>query len=98
MLRFLRHGAGVQWENNVAPDDVSVHGPDAPLAHHRPEYSLPGCSPADSRLGSTRRCALALLVLRQRRNELLPDLPPLATGAAGGRRGGGDGRWRTAAA
>src|SRR6266403_305871 len=45
MMRFLRHGSGVQWENNVAPGDVSVQGPDAPLAHRRPGYSLPGCTP-----------------------------------------------------
>ena len=47
MMRFLRHGSGVQWENNMAPDDVSAQGPDAPLAHRRPGYSSPSCTPAE---------------------------------------------------
>ena len=46
-MRFLRHGSGVQWQKNVAPEDVSVQGPDAPLAHRRPGYSLSGCTPAE---------------------------------------------------
>ena len=46
-MRFLRHGSGVQWENNMAPDDVSAQGPDAPLAHRRPGYSLSGRTPAE---------------------------------------------------
>src|SRR5262249_12289189 len=29
-----------------APKNVSVPGPDAPLAHRRPGYSLSGCTPA----------------------------------------------------
>src|SRR5262245_53848211 len=30
-----------------APEDVSVQGPDAPLAHRRPGYSSSGCTPAE---------------------------------------------------
>src|SRR5437879_12308332 len=32
---------------NMAPENVSVQGPDAPLAHRRPGYSLSGCTPAE---------------------------------------------------
>src|SRR5262249_37470949 len=32
---------------NVAPENVSVPGPDVPLAHRRPGYSLSGCTPAE---------------------------------------------------
>ena len=31
----------------MAPGDVCVPGPDAPLAHRRPGYSLSGCTPAE---------------------------------------------------
>ena len=31
----------------MAPKDVSAPGPDAPLAHRRPGYSLSGCTPAE---------------------------------------------------
>src|SRR5262245_51564951 len=31
----------------MAPENVSVPGPDAPLAHRRPGYSLSGCTPAE---------------------------------------------------
>ena len=46
-MRFLRHGSGVQWWKNTAPEDVTVQEPDAPLAHRRPGYSLSGCTPAE---------------------------------------------------
>jgi len=46
-MRFLRHDSGVPSEKNVAPDDVSTQGPDAPLAHRRPGYSSSGCTPAE---------------------------------------------------
>ncbi len=46
-MRFLRHGSGVQWQKNEAPEGVAVQGPDAPLAHRRPGYSLSGCTPAE---------------------------------------------------
>jgi hypothetical protein len=32
---------------NVAPENVCVPGPDAPLAYHRPGYSSSGCTPAE---------------------------------------------------
>ena len=31
----------------MAPENVSVQGPDAPLAHRRPGYSSSGCTPAE---------------------------------------------------
>src|SRR5262249_11308093 len=31
----------------MAPKNVSVPGPDAPLAHRRPGYSSSGCTPAE---------------------------------------------------
>ena len=31
----------------MAPKNVSVPGPDAPLAHRRPGYSWSGCTPAE---------------------------------------------------
>ena len=31
----------------MAPENVCVPGPDAPLAHRRPGYSLSGCTPAE---------------------------------------------------
>ena len=45
-MRFWRHGSGVQWQKNAAPDSAG-QGPDAPWAHRRPGYSLPGCTPAE---------------------------------------------------
>ena len=45
---FLRHDSGVQWcEKKTAPDDLGHQGPDAPLAHRRPEYPSSGCVPAE---------------------------------------------------
>jgi len=34
-------------KKDAAPEDVSVQGPDAPLAHRRPGYSSSGCTPAE---------------------------------------------------
>jgi len=41
---------------NEAPDDVTVQGPDAPLAHRRPGYSLSGCTPAEPDSASPGNC------------------------------------------
>jgi len=39
--------APVSNGKNAAPENVSVQGPDAPLAHRRPGYSSSGCTPAE---------------------------------------------------
>ena len=44
---FSRHDSGVQWCEKTAPDDLGHQGPDAPLAHRRPEYPSSGCVPAE---------------------------------------------------
>jgi len=45
----------------MAPKNVSVPGPDAPLAHRRPGYSSSGCTPAepDSASPGKGNCTLA---------------------------------------
>src|SRR5262249_10627617 len=43
----------------MAPENVSVQGPDAPLAHRRPGYSLSGCTPAEPDSASPGRTSIA---------------------------------------
>ena len=45
-MRFLGMALVSNGKNEVR-EDVSVQGPDAPLAHRRPGYSLSGCTPAE---------------------------------------------------
>jgi hypothetical protein len=56
---FSRHDSGVQWcEKKMAPDDLGHQGPDAPLAHRRPEYPSSGCVPAEPDSVSPGTCSL----------------------------------------
>src|SRR5262245_9601099 len=53
--------APVSNGRKMAPENVCVPGPDAPLAHRRPGYSLSGCTPAepDSASPGNSNCTLA---------------------------------------
>jgi len=56
---FSRHDSGVQWrEKKTAPNDLGHQGPDAPLAHRRPEYPSSGCVPAEPESVSPGTCSL----------------------------------------
>ena len=54
-------------KKDAAPEDVSVQGPDAPLAHRRPGYSSSGCTPAEPDFASPGNGILSWP--RMRRNE-----------------------------
>src|SRR5262249_19288880 len=58
--RVFRGMTPVSDGRKMAPKDVPVPGPDAPLAHRRPGYSLSGCTPAgpDSASPGTGNCSL----------------------------------------
>ena len=79
---FFRHGDGVQWcRKKTTPDGSPRPGPDAPLAHRRPGYPLPGCVPAEPDSVSPGRVIIPLSFTRfqtpfgHRRHALKNPLP-----------------------